>query len=1206
MQKILHTIKNRRSLPLLFAAVMALAVFANVPAAKSDNCPGFVPQTPAFDWWPLTYNPNATCADFALIDARNLSSNDTRDSRYALSQSEHDAGIHAGIGDTVRVSIYFHNGASDQISRSQTTAHNVQISSSYSTDPTDYHVISGGISASNAPGVTDVGHGGPISVHTDVPTVLQYVPGTSELCISYQAAKERGADLTKTCGMSGDGLPKIAVPIGDGVANGSVGIGDIKACWTYSGTLIYSVQVLAATSTGSQSSLVISKTVRDLSNNEPNYGPSVNAHPGDKLDFQITVADSSSTAIAQNVNVEDALPFGLQYAGGDQTILSSTGESIGSLNPGQSQTFNFTATVIQAASGTITNTASASATNAASVSGSANINVQPQPVLPVTISGTNLVRDIANNEPNYGPSVTARPGDQVDFQLNITNTSSSAAANNVVVTDTLPSNFSLVNGSADPSLFASGLNIGNIAPSQTYTINFSAITPQVANEVTESNSATAVGSNTNSILMSAVVIVAPVPAITTTSLSLAKQVRDIANNEPNFGSSVNARPGDQVDFQIVVTNTGQATANNVVIMDTLPQGLGMIFPSSVNSSLFTTGLNIGNLAQGQSETFNFSNTVNSSDTAQSLVNNASASASNAQTATANAIVNVVPLQQNLPITITSTNLVRDVANNEPSFGPSVIALPGDQVDFQLAVTNTSYTGTANNVVATDTLPSGFSLVNGSVDPSLFSTGVQLGNIAPGQTETINFSAIAPQAQSTQSFTDNFAAVGANTNTTTASSSVMVLATPPPSSGSLSLTKQVRDISNNQPNFGSSVNARPGDQVDFQIVVTNTGQATANNVNLTDNMPFGLSSLNYNTASASDNIGNLYPGQSATWNLSAIVGQAVSQSSTLTNAAFATSSNAPTVTATATVYVAQPFAPGNISITKYVRDVTQGQSAFQSSINANNGDTLQYQITATNTGSGTVSNLNISDSLPGGVNFTPNSFNINTGTFNSAFNSSVTVPTLYQNQSVVITYSVQVNQANGAIINTASVTGNPNLYASAQAVVNVFSAAQAVNLVLSKSAFNDTQNVDATTVNANREDYITYTLNVTNNSSSTAQNYVISDDLSNVLNNAGMVDNGGGTMVGNTITWPAQNIAAGSSVQEKFKVRVNYYLPTNTQVFLVNTFGNTVSIRVNVPQVLGAITAPKTGASADVGFAFAGLFTAAFAVAKRKLKFKSRR
>ena len=191
-------------------AIVSVGVSSGAQPAKSDTCTGIaVPTTPAFDVWPLTYNNAVPCEDLPLIDAADLNGSG-RNARYSESQAEHDAGITANPGDTVTVSIYFHNGATpDTALLAQTTAQNVSISTSYNAGAATTHTFSGTISTSNGAGASSSNpyNGGNITVNTDVPTTIQYVPGSTRM----------------TGGSGNESLP-------DGIANGSVGIGSIMAC----------------------------------------------------------------------------------------------------------------------------------------------------------------------------------------------------------------------------------------------------------------------------------------------------------------------------------------------------------------------------------------------------------------------------------------------------------------------------------------------------------------------------------------------------------------------------------------------------------------------------------------------------------------------------------------------------------------------------------------------------------------------------------------------------------------------------------------------------------------------------------------------------------------------------------------------------------------------------------------------------------------
>ena len=141
-----------------------------------------------------------------------------------------------------------------------------------------------------------------------------------------------------------------------------------------------------------------------------------------------------------------------------------------------------------------------------------------------------------------------------------------------------------------------------------------------------------------------------------------------------------------------------------------------------------------------------------------------------------------------------------------------------------------------------------------------------------------------------------------------------------------------------------------------------------------------------------------------------------------------------------------------------------------------------------------------------------------------------------------------------------------------------------------------KNVDATSVNAARGDYITYTLVTTNNGTATQNNYVIRDDLSQVLPLADMVSTNGGTVSGNTITYPSVDIRAGETVTKTFKVRVKQTLDKNLSYQLRNTYGNTIVINVPGDRVF---VPPTTGSAGTSAGAFAGLVTAGFVIMRKR-------
>ena len=134
-----------------------------------------------------------------------------------------------------------------------------------------------------------------------------------------------------------------------------------------------------------------------------------------------------------------------------------------------------------------------------------------------------------------------------------------------------------------------------------------------------------------------------------------------------------------------------------------------------------------------------------------------------------------------------------------------------------------------------------------------------------------------------------------------------------------------------------------------------------------------------------------------------------------------------------------------------------------------------------------------------------------------------------------------------------------------------------NVVETKTAKNITQGgVDATTVVAKASDKISYEITVKNVGKKTT-NATLKDDLSDVLEYSTLIDNGGGTFDKDSqiISWPEVTLKPGEQQTRSFSVQLLQKIPsTNTgksnpesyNCVMTNSFGNTVSINVNCPQV----------------------------------------
>ena len=142
------------------------------------------------------------------------------------------------------------------------------------------------------------------------------------------------------------------------------------------------------------------------------------------------------------------------------------------------------------------------------------------------------------------------------------------------------------------------------------------------------------------------------------------------------------------------------------------------------------------------------------------------------------------------------------------------------------------------------------------------------------------------------------------------------------------------------------------------------------------------------------------------------------------------------------------------------------------------------------------------------------------------------------------------------------------------------------LVYSKAASNITQNIkDANNTTANPGDTITYTLTVTNKGKAPAKNFVIEENISDVLDYANLTTPVDASLnsVGE-LTWPAVTIPASSAVSKQFNVQVKNPLPTYAvnpddpdgyNNIMTNVYGNTINIAVPQNKVTAITTSATT-------------------------------
>lgn len=309
----------------------------------------------------------------------------------------------------------------------------------------------------------------------------------------------------------------------------------------------------------------------------------------------------------------------------------------------------------------------------------------------------------------------------------------------------------------------------------------------------------------------------------------------------------------------------------------------------------------------------------------------------------------------------------------------------------------------------------------------------------------------------------------------------------------------------------------GETAQFLLTLTNYGDNGATGIEVTDNLP---NFLTYSSHSASQ---GTYNSGTGIWGLAALGN---TSSVTLNIFANVTGGSGQTITNFANISSANEADPDSsndsASASIYVggTDVSLDKVISSPAGDPNEGDTVTYTITASNSADSAATNLIIEDVLPSGITYS--SYSSTQGAF-SNISGRWNVGTLGTSSSAILTIVVTVDSgtSGSTIINTASKfsmdqvdtdTGND----SSSASLTVQSADISVDKVVDNPA-------------ANSGDPIVYTITLTNNGPSDATNVEVTDDLP-----AGIVYSGYSTTSGagvyNNIsgTWHAGPIADGSS------------------------------------------------------------------------------
>ena len=475
-----------------------------------------------------------------------------------------------------------------------------------------------------------------------------------------------------------------------------------------------------------------------------------NPNFNDEITYTVTVTNNG-VVDAKQVVVRDVLGEGLKFvkATGEYTFDEATNTVtwIVDLAKGESQTFYVTA--VAEAYGVLSNNVFVGDKTASAVV-----------IVPEIIPGKSV--DVEN--PNFGDNVT--------YTVTVTN-NDVVDAKQVVVVDHLDKGLKYVSSSHNGVYDEASHTVTwvvDIAAGSSLDLTVTAVADEygvLTNDVT-------VGDKTASVDVT-------VPEIIPT--------KDVNNTAPNFG--------DKVEYTITLSNNGVVDAKQVVVVDTLDEGLTFVSASDngVWNPFKRTVTWTVDLAKGESKVFTVIATVSAYGNIPNTVSVGDKSSS----------VNIA-----VPEIIPAKTV--DVEN--PNFG--------DTVTYTVVVTNNGVVD-AKQVVVRDILDKGLKFVKATGEYTFDEdsrTVTWIIDLAKGESQTFYVTAVAEA----YGVLTNDVTVGDKT----ASADVVVPEIIP---------DKTANITN--PNFG--------DKVDYTVTVTNDGIGDANNVVIVDRLGEGLTFV-----SASDN------------------------------------------------------------------------------------------------------------------------------------------------------------------------------------------------------------------------------------------------------------------------------------------------------------------------------------------------------------------
>ncbi|MBS2026112.1 MAG: DUF11 domain-containing protein, partial [Deltaproteobacteria bacterium] len=922
--------------------------------------------------------------------------------------------------------------------------------------------------------------------------------------------------------------------------------------------------------------------------------------PGDQLLYTITV-NNTGVSPATNVTVTDTLDANLLYdagsASGGGTLSGNTltWTLPGSLAAGSSATLQFSAHLAAAiANGTRID-------NAGQVTSSEITAAQKTSTATVIVASTGSLSSSTKAFAIEAPG-TALPGRKVTYTFSISDTGDSTA-DDVVVTDPLaacltnpvPGQGGLVSGNIVTWNKSTTPALAKIAPGAPVTLTLDATVNPAATAGTVCDnvgqlSASDVPSTTTS---HATFTIVSQPELGKSTKAVA--IKTDANGDGLFS------PGDRVAYTIVVQNTGNSAASDVILTDSVPSQLVNVttVPGNTPGPGGALQWNLGALAAGAQTTVTIEGDLATGAADQSQVCN-QGSLTTPELASPATTVNPDATAAGAPKTCFKVSNRPDLSAFTKKLEGGSPRHPGETLTYTLTVPNKG-TQAASGVAITDPIDRRFTFVSATASdggaatfnagasalavawPTTLNPGAQFtvslqlklqavldnGTQIPNQA-TVN--AISGSGTTVQVLSDDPATPAAHDPT------IVTIVSAPNLSTS---TKTVAAAPGNPPHTTAGIH--PGDTVRYTISIANTGDADAKSVVVTDPVDARLTPVTpiANGGTFANGVITwtlptaIHPGDPATTlTFDALVAKPLANGTTIDNqgSIAATGLTTPQLTD-------DPTRPGATDPTRITivaaADLSTSSKAFTNQTHTDGtihpGDTILFTITPKNTGDAETTQTTVADVLDPNLTFVSATQG---GTFDAPSRTVTwTLTKLPLGAGTPLTFTATIAKPladgtqikNSALLNSAEIAPGVRTNEVVLLVKSAPDLSTISKVALDASGQPITAPVPPGTV-------ITWAINVTNAGDAQATNVSVSDAVPAGLDTITPLD--GGTLSGTTITWTPGTLTPSGSVLLRFTSRVP---PLTADATTYANQAQVTSSEITTPQLSDD---PSTAAAKD--------------------------